>query len=731
LIKVSTENSKSDFRPILVRGIVLFLIISIAIIIVGFWYYEAQKKRQLDEYGLQLSAITDLKNQQIRNWRQDRLANAHVISRNPWLYPALQALQGGAKPEIPSLGFRDWLGTFQKDYGYRDVYIFGARGALIFRMRADSAEDLPPGIQRAVNEALRSGMPFLTDIIFSVKPGLSSMFVLAPVRDATDVGRPVGVIVCHIDPRDFLYPLIQTWPTPSESAESLLIRREGDEVLYLNELRHRKGTAGRLRFPLSKPRLPAAAAALGREAIIQGIDYRSVPVLAATRTVPDSPWFLVAKVDLEEILMPLRSEGRILLLLCVALIGAAAGATGTLIRREQIRHLRLERNAQRERLKAEAASRMHEDRYSKLFENMVEGFAYCRMLYEGDDPRDFIYLAVNPAFEKQTGLKDAAGKPVSQVIPGIREADPGLFEIYGRVARSGIPERFETEVKSLNLWFSVTVYSPEYEHFVAVFDVITTRKKAEAEILRLNAELEDRVRLRTAQLEEANRELGTFSYSVSHDLRAPLRIIDGFSQALLEDYKERIDPEGRDFLDRIRANAQFMGHLIDDMLKLARVSRTETSIEDVDLSALARQSAADIARAYPGRVVDLDIAEDLNVRSDPHLLRVVFDNLFDNAWKFTGRTSRPSVKFGAAESEHGPAYFVRDNGVGFDMAYVGKLFGAFQRLHAKEEFPGTGIGLATVQRIILRLGGRVWAEGGEGRGAAFFFTLNEPERRII
>ncbi len=253
---------------------------------------------------------------------------------------------------------------------------------------------------------------------------------------------------------------------------------------------------------------------------------------------------------------------------------------------------------------------------------------------------------------------------------------------------------------------------------------ISARKQAEEEIHRLNANLEHKVIERTAELAVANQELEAFSYSVSHDLRAPLRSIDGFSQALLEDCADRLDDQGRGHLHRVRAATQHMGHLIDDLIKLARVARAEMKREAVDLSALARSVLAVLQTGEPERKVDWRIEPGLVAAGDASLLRVALDNLLGNAWKFTAKIAHAHIEFGALHREPGgPAYFVRDNGAGFDMIYAGKLFGAFQRLHNVSEFPGTGIGLATVQRIIRRHGGLAWAEGATGKGATFYFSL--------
>jgi PAS domain S-box-containing protein len=261
------------------------------------------------------------------------------------------------------------------------------------------------------------------------------------------------------------------------------------------------------------------------------------------------------------------------------------------------------------------------------------------------------------------------------------------------------------------------------ESLASLTGVVIEYKQAEEEIRRLNVELEQRVQDRTQQLEAANKELESFSYSVSHDLRAPLRSIDGFSRILQEDQAERLDDEGRESLSKIRVSTQHMGRLIDDMMKLSRVTLTELRRSPVDLSALASVVGEELRTAEPQRSVEWVIEPGLTAPADENLMRIVLENLLGNAWKFTGHQPAPRIEFGRAERDGAPVYFVRDNGAGFEPQYAYKLFQAFQRLHSASEFPGTGIGLATVQRVIHRHGGRVWAEGEPDHGATIFFTL--------
>ena len=248
---------------------------------------------------------------------------------------------------------------------------------------------------------------------------------------------------------------------------------------------------------------------------------------------------------------------------------------------------------------------------------------------------------------------------------------------------------------------------------------ITDQRANETKIQDLNR----RLQLDNAELEAVNKELEAFSYSVSHDLRAPLRAIDGFSQALVEDAGSLLKPEHHSHLNRVRQAAQRMGVLIDDLIKLARVTRTDVRIDDVDLSEIALAVATNLQDAAPERQAEFVIAPDLHAEGDPRLMQVALDNLLNNSWKFTAPRSPARIEFGKTVADGKPAFFVRDNGVGFDMTYAGKMFGAFQRFHDAREFAGTGIGLATVQRIIHKHGGRIWAESQPGEGATFYFTL--------
>ena len=515
------------------------------------------------------------------------------------------------------------------------------------------------------------------------------------------------------------------------------------------------------------------------------------------------------------------------------------------------------------RKNAEVVLKASEEKFHSLFENMQEGFAHCKMIYENDEAVDFIYLDVNTKFEVLTGLKNVTGKKVSKVIPELKSKDHALFEIYDNVVKTGISVKTEYFINALAMWVYITVYRTPQHNFVAVFDVIderknaedalkklnkqliesitetektkdyykslienssdaimiidatgkmgyqspaveriggfsqqdlygknpiefmhpddisnfaesmtkliskpetivakqyrlcnkngayiwiegtianrlndenikglisnfrdiTDRKTAEAEIIALNESLERKILERTTALQHSNDELKAFTYSVSHDLRAPLRAINGFSAIILKEYSAKLNDDGKRMFTLVMDSATKMGQLIDDLLNYSRVGNTELSVSNTDISEIAHQVERELKHAHPDSNVELVIDKMPKIMCDHLMMHQALQNLLGNAFKYSASKAAPLVHFGAYEEFGETVFYVKDNGAGFDMRFSDKLFSMFQRLHAASQFEGTGIGLCIVQRIIQKHGGRIWAEGEVDKGATFYFSL--------
>jgi PAS domain S-box-containing protein len=373
---------------------------------------------------------------------------------------------------------------------------------------------------------------------------------------------------------------------------------------------------------------------------------------------------------------------------------------------------------------AGVALRVSESRYRRLFETALDGI----LLLNADTAQ---IEDVNPYLIGMLGYTHAEflGKKLWEVgaFADVAQSKAmfGELQSNGYVRYDDMPLKTKAG-KPLEVEFvSNTYFCEGIEVIQCNIRDITERKMAQAELALLNAELERRVARRTAELERANSELDAFSYSVAHDLRAPLRTIIGFSSIVAETNRDRLDADSINHLHRIHAGAQRMAALIDDLLDLAHISRQVPHREQFNLSDLVQRVAEPLLQAQAGRQVQFTVRPDMVTRADPRLVRIALVNLLDNAWKFTARTAEARIEVGKDERNGEIVFFVRDNGAGFDMRHAGKLFEPFQRMHGQEDYGGTGIGLSIVERIVSRHGGRVWAEGAVGKGATIFFTFGK------
>ena len=374
-----------------------------------------------------------------------------------------------------------------------------------------------------------------------------------------------------------------------------------------------------------------------------------------------------------------------------------------------------------ERKNAEEALRQSEERYRNLFNTMDEGFCIVEMIFdERRKPVNYRFLETNPSFERQSGLVNVKGKLVYDLVPNL---EPFWVETYGKVALTGEPVRFSNEVKGLNRWldiYAARLGGPENRNVAIVFSNITERKRVDDQIRKMNEDLDRTVGERTRELTVANQELESFCYSVSHDLRAPLRSITSFTQIIQRKHGKSLDPEALQLFQRVEQSGRRMARIIDGLLNLSRLTRGDIKLDQIDLSVIAGTLGRELLKTGRTRIIDFHVEPGLVALGDETLVRIILQNLLENAFKFTQGTKRAVVKMGRTKEG---AYFVRDNGAGFDSEFKNLLFQPFQRLHGQDEFPGDGIGLATVQRAVQRLGGKVWAESKPGEGAIFYFAL--------
>jgi PAS domain S-box-containing protein len=722
----------------------------------------------------QLNSIADLKKNKIETFFSERLGDLRsiegiqVLARNLPLLSVHRNSRGvpsylRAKAEVD-----ERMDPFREAYAYSDIMLVNSEGTVVYELNSENS-GIHLNKQLEDNKAFAEGRkwPYFTDIFRdAARGGRPVMWGIAPIRDRN--GLFIGEIVLEID-MEPIFSFIQDNTGIGKTGEALIVRRESDVVLFMSPLRAFPDSALQKTVPFdAKMGLAAQKAANGETGSGFAKDYKGTEVLAAWRYLPSLRWGLVTKIDAVEAFEPVRQLEFAIVVVGALLIFAgalaAAAIASSLARpiqalqrgteiigggnfdykvgthaKDEVGQLSRLIDSMTENLKKITASRDDLDREIAERRRAEEALrlanAYNRSLLEASlDPlvtiaADGKITDVNVATEKATGWarNELIGTDFSDYFTDPRKARAG----YQQVFREGSVMDYALEIRRrdghlMPVLYNAAVYRDESGNVTGVFAAardITERKKAEEEINKLNRELEARVVERTAELENSNKELEAFAYSVSHDLRSPLRSIEGFSLALLEDYSDMLDDTGKGYLNRVRNATIKMGQLIDDLLKLSRVTRSEMNRERINLSSMVKTIARNLGKQHPERPAEFIVADGLTAFGDERLLSVALENLFANAWKFSENSSRIVIEFGTIEKNEGRAFFVKDNGVGFDMTYASKLFNPFQRLHRMEEFPGTGIGLATVKRIVTRHGGRVWIESEINKGTTVYFTL--------
>ena len=679
--------------------LLVFVLLAAGIVIAGFLYYRNYEIRHRTEVEHQLSAIADLKVDEIANWRKERLGDAELFYKNSNFSGLVRRCLERPGDREAEDRLRTWLQHVQKGYRYDRVLLLDARG----RERMSVPEARRPLSNHLIlrtAEVLHTKQLAFEDFYRNEHDGRIYLAVLIPILDEQDNGPATGTLVLRIDPEQSFYAFLNRWPTPSKTAETLLVRREGNEVLFLNELRFQKNTALRLRRSLDQKELPAAQAVLGRQGIMEGRDYRGVPVIADVRAVPGAPWFLVSRMDISEVYEPMREKLWMMIALVGALLLGAGGGVGLVWRRQRTQFYR-------EKCEAAEALRDSEERLHMLIEGVRD---YAIFLLD----RDGKVASWNAGAERLKGYH--AGEIIGR--------DYALF-FTPEDRESGKPRRLLDEANSQGRVEDEGMRVRKDGSRFWADAVITALQDPDGRprgFAKITRDVTER-RQREKVIEDKNAEMERFIYTASHDLKSPVVTVKTFLGFLRQDMvsadRERIEKD----LDYIRSAADKMGSLLDDLLLMSRVGRVVSEPVLVPFREVVEEALGAVAGGVAESGVDIQVADAaVMLYADRKRLSEIWQNLIDNAIKYRGGQASPRIEIGVETRGSDTVFFVRDNGMGVDPRHKDKVFGLFEKLDVKSD--GTGLGLALVKRIVELYKGKIWLESeGSGKGTCFYFTL--------
>ncbi|MCP5268936.1 MAG: response regulator [Zoogloeaceae bacterium] len=723
----SNDSGTIERTRIQRRLLAIYVLVLASILAAGILIYRTQEQQFRKELDARLLSIADSKTSQILQWRNERLSHASVLAGNSIF--ALAARQWLQQP-TPQAGkyLRNYFENLAEHYHYDNILLLDIEGRIRFRLNR-TQEALSPDITELVYLAITNRQPFHGDLHQYADETSPQLDVIAPLLDPDKPEGPaIGAVLLQADPDTFIYPLLQSWPTPSKSSETLLVRREGNDVLFLNELRHVSNSALRLRRPLTETTLPAVQAVLGREGIFEGLDHRKEPVIAALKPVPGTGWFIVAKTDQAEALATGQFIARLIITLTLGFMLVATGFFGMLWQfygKQRYRQL----------FEAETANRELHDRFTMVFRASPVAASITRL-------SDGLYVDVNRSYEEHFGWKREELQGKTSVDVGIWASEADRLEWLERRNEAGTSIGYSThfihrsgEIRDIDL-SAATVQFAGVDHLIAFVTDVTERNRNLAELDRHRHHLSELVEQRTAELalakdeaESANRAKSVFLANMSHEIRTPMNAIIGLTYLALRDSK---DAQQKERLGKITDSAQHLLAIINDILDLSKIEADKVVLEQADFETAAIFDNVSTLVSERLNEKDLVLSREIDpaipsvLRGDALRLGQILLNYVSNAIKFTkhgGIVMRASV---ASESSEGLLlrFEVEDSGVGIDAAVIPRLFKAFEQADTSttRNFGGTGLGLAICKRLALLMHGEVGVDSTPGRGSTFWFT---------